>query len=99
MKNRFIIMLSMLGVFSFAQEEMRFSLEEAIQHTLSHNFDMLKADLEIEKAESMGNNRNRFTAYRWSYRLSEQYSDAEDFLDGYCFPSRTETKYISFYSN
>lgn len=51
MKNRFIIMLSMLGVFSFAQEEMRFSLEEAIQHTLSHNFDMLKADLEIEKAE------------------------------------------------
>lgn len=51
MKNRFIIMLSMLGVFSFAQEEMRFSLEEAIQHTLTHNFDMLKADLEIEKAE------------------------------------------------
>ena len=41
----------MLGVFSFAQEEMRFSLEEAIQHTLTHNFDMLKADLEIEKAE------------------------------------------------
>ncbi|MDG4949903.1 TolC family protein [Weeksellaceae bacterium KMM 9724] len=51
MKNRLLIMLSMLGVFSFAQEEMRFSLEEAIQHTLTNNYDIVKADLEIKKAE------------------------------------------------
>lgn len=50
MKNKFIFILSFIGIFTWSQENY-FSLQEAIEYTLTNNYDILKADLEIEKAQ------------------------------------------------
>lgn len=51
MKNNIIIIFLFLSALTWAQETNRFTLEEAINYTLANNYDILKADLEIKKAE------------------------------------------------
>ena len=51
MKNKLVILWGLVGILTWSQEVNSFSLQEAIEHTLTHNYDMLKADLEIQKAE------------------------------------------------
>lgn len=50
MKFNILIFLCLLPILTWSQEN-RFSLQEAIEYTLKNNHDILKADLEIEKAQ------------------------------------------------
>ena len=49
MKNFFLIIIML--IFSAANAQESFTLQEAVDYTLSNNYDILKANLEIEKAQ------------------------------------------------